>query len=388
MVIKLNLGFKTYIDEQFNEQDVYECVLPLENMIPRSHEYLLNFLKADLLKVKDLITHAIEKGDRSFTETAFNLLQKVHPYLDKEFAAIYINKEIYKIASKDGRESGKETKTKFVKACLSEPGSEESTLDHVRSIIYRDSRGSVSSLIDLQEELNRLVSLYFMDSNPAMAKIPLPVRAGLYGLVSINPRGLVPDSEPKFMLPESKYVLSYPSDIRLVGAKMDFEEGFAAKVYNAINSIDHYSDKIPEILENLVNSVHCDDRSGDYTEYTINFLEDLLWLDVYLMASDNIRLRKCAKCGKIYAVTMDSDFSPYCDYPDKKGNSCRKQAVRKELVSNISRNYTRAYKRHFSRVANGKETQDELNAWMDKMRVLKSKVLSGEITLDNYILNL
>lgn len=106
------------------------------------------------------------------------------------------------------------------------------------------------------------------------------------------------------------------------------------------------------------------------TRYQYGDLSGYLVEELYALIQLNVRVKKCARCGK-YFITKGNYATEYCDrIITGEKFSCKKLAAmqtRKEKVDSnpILQEYQRAYKRMYARVSGRKLSKNDFKEWAD-----------------------
>ena len=360
--ITLNLGYKT------SGNDVWEDIVTKDALIPSDHRYLNSFLTYDYSEVESMVNTAVRYGEKDDAEFAKKLLMESHPYFTEDRAAWYVNRSIADIAWND-------PDIQDPNACLEAVG--------VKSDIYSDSEywlgqndRTASSLSEKQYDAKYKVALLLDDTNPEFAKTPMPVRAGIYGLVSGRP-----DFSPEVITVESKYILPFSESMNPLKATMDFYGDFAAKVYESVNLLTEDMSVIPEGLRPILDTTKAGDEEPRI-EYMVKSLEGLIDIEIYLLLTEGTRLKRCKKCGRYYPVSV---LNPgYCNIMDSTGTSCLSEYMQNNYAEALHGIYTQAYRTMHARLRKGKISKEELDIWRHKAKDITSKVYECKIAVGDY----
>lgn len=377
--MRTELDFGILIDK---EGEPFPSVASLETFIPEDHRYLLRFLQTDLENIRVQIQRGIEEQDASMIKQARDALLDAHPFmrLDISIPNAYVNSELAR-ASWEGK-APLITPENFERLGIF-TDQQSRNLDDYLIVSDKDGYGSVRSLKDYQDNLKYITFIILDQSNPHYRNVPQDTRFGIYGLISTNAQG----GDPEIRIPASRIVLSRPKAFDTVRAYMDFEEGYAEKVYDAVDSLIRNPTANSEVLDRIIASVNGQENTEACEMYTIPYLESLFDLEVYQMIRDRIRMGTCATCGKYFTYREDSDEieKTYCDTEKEGGRlSCRAKARESMLGKNLSAVYTRTYRTLFARMSNGKMTKAELDEWRETAKQSRGKAIRGEITMEEY----
>lgn len=352
--------------------DVFEEVVDMSRYIPDDHRYLDLFLSSDISGIEGLLNEAAAVGDREPVIMAADRLLTVHRYFENpERVHSYINRSLAQIIWPD--KTIRDTDDSFASLAIFDEGMDT---DPGYWISMGGDRGTVQGLARLHGDLKIMVPLIFDDSS-GLADYPQQVRNGLYGLMYGSP-----SLRPEIKLVSGRTVLPSPKSMGPLRAAMDFDENFAEKVCSAVIQLSDGSAAVPPALKAVLDSISDTGDVESWTEYDTPYLEDVLRLEISLMAKDGTRLKKCASCGRYFPVTDNNDS--YCNIPDAKGDSCFLRHYREQLKKTADFIYRQAYRAHFARVKAGKETEEYLAFWRERAKALRADVASGKLTPDEY----
>ena len=102
-----------------------------------------------------------------------------------------------------------------------------------------------------------------------------------------------------------------------------------------------------------------------------------------------IKVKKCNNCGRDF-ISIRNNQVDYCDrVVSSNGKTCRQiGATRvyqiKQNENPIIKEYNKAYKTHSARVRYGITTKEDFRQWSEKARELRSKCLSGEMSVEDF----
>ncbi len=177
-------------------------------------------------------------------------------------------------------------------------------------------------------------------------------------------------------------VLEVPGSMGVLRATMDFNEKLQETVYTSVDKILNGNNEVPEDLRSLLDRIGDADESEGFLEYDTPYLEDVLQLEISLMAASGTRLKRCLSCGRFFPVSQESSL--YCNIPDNDGSSCLIRYRTKQMKESVNAIYTQAYRTRFARMKAGKETKETLNEWRNTAKRMKGDVFSGKLSPEEY----
>jgi len=159
------------------------------------------------------------------------------------------------------------------------------------------------------------------------------------------------------------------------------------KLNNVNILLDGIPTNIAEHLSLAVESAKLQTPSEVYTEYRIDSLQQLLYLEIATMIQSGTMIRRCRRCGKYFVVTNHK--IAYCNRVDESGLCCSsvgsQQNYQKRLESDEAlKIYNRAYKTHYARVKKGSMSQDAFRLWYDEAKSKLAKVRIGKLDLSDF----
>lgn len=124
-----------------------------------------------------------------------------------------------------------------------------------------------------------------------------------------------------------------------------------------------------------------------YEIYEISNLYQLLYLEVWSMVQDKVKIRKCRHCGKYFVVANRRIV--YCDRVDESGMRCSaagyQEAFQKKMEDDEPLQiYHRAYKTHHARVRKGRMSKEAFQLWCDEAKLKLEKARAGELDIAHF----
>lgn len=135
----------------------------------------------------------------------------------------------------------------------------------------------------------------------------------------------------------------------------------------------------PQITNDLIDSVKCLKIRSEQL-YATYSLENIIGIEFQKMLEANIKIKKCANCGK-YFILKGEYRTDYCDnIPEGKKLTCKKIAAINARKNKIKQNpilseYEKAYKRNYARVANHKMTNEDFRLWVDQASIKRDQTV-------------
>lgn len=124
--------------------------------------------------------------------------------------------------------------------------------------------------------------------------------------------------------------------------------------------------------------------------YVCSSIEDMLELELTKMLEQNVRFRKCKRCGKYFIMKGNYD-TQYCDrVAEGETRTCQQLAALENYKAKIADNqavhiYNKYYKRYAARVRVRQLKEDEFNRWRYQAITKRNECNDGKITPEEYI---
>lgn len=124
-----------------------------------------------------------------------------------------------------------------------------------------------------------------------------------------------------------------------------------------------------------------------YETYEISSLYQLLYLEVWSMVQDKVKIRKCRRCGKYFVVPNRK--TAYCNRTDESGVCCSVVGSRQSFQKKMEKDgplriYTRAYKTHHARVMKRTMSKDAFRIWCDEARLRLERARAGKLDITQF----
>lgn len=168
------------------------------------------------------------------------------------------------------------------------------------------------------------------------------------------------------------------------------------KIINALKNLDFsptdeqkefaekYGIKVNTLLFTLQHHMFISAR------YVCCSIKDMLELELTKMLEQNVRFRKCKRCGKYFIMKGNYD-TRYCDrIAEGETRTCQQLAALENYKAKIADNkavpiYNKYYKRYAARVRVHQLKEDEFNKWRYQAITKRDECNDGKITPEEYI---
>ena len=124
--------------------------------------------------------------------------------------------------------------------------------------------------------------------------------------------------------------------------------------------------------------------------YRFSSTEDILELELSKMLENDIRFRKCKRCGKYFIMKGNYD-TRFCDrVADGETRSCQELAAQENYKKKMAENkalpiYSKYYKRYAARVKGRQIKESDFKKWKYEALVKRDECTAGQITAEEYI---
>ena len=136
---------------------------------------------------------------------------------------------------------------------------------------------------------------------------------------------------------------------------------------------------------------HCLRRTHRLTQrYRFSSTEEMLELELSKMLENDIRFRKCKRCGKYFIMKGNYD-TRYCDkIADGETRSCQELAAQENYKKKMAEDealpiYSKYYKRYAARVKVRQIKEADFKKWRYEALVKRDECSAGTITPEEYI---
>lgn len=126
------------------------------------------------------------------------------------------------------------------------------------------------------------------------------------------------------------------------------------------------------------------------SRYKFSSTEDILELELSKMLENDIRFRKCKRCGKYFIMKGNYD-TRFCDrIADGETRSCQELAAQENYKKKMAENaalpiYSKYYKRYAARVKVRQIKEADFKKWKYEALVKRGECTAGQITAEEYI---
>lgn len=126
------------------------------------------------------------------------------------------------------------------------------------------------------------------------------------------------------------------------------------------------------------------------SRYSFASTKEILELELSKMIENDIRFRKCKRCGKYFIMKRNYDMR-YCDRTAKgETRSCQELAAQENYKKKMAENkalpiYSKYYKRYAARVKVRQIKEDDFKKWKYEALVKRDECSAGTITTEEYI---
>ena len=124
-------------------------------------------------------------------------------------------------------------------------------------------------------------------------------------------------------------------------------------------------------------------------QYDVSTAAEMLELEFTKMLEENIRFRKCKRCGKYFIMKGNYDTN-YCDrIADGSTRTCQELAAIENYKTKTADNkaialYNKYYKRYSARVKVRQIKEGDFKAWKYQALTKRDECIDGKITVEEY----
>ncbi len=124
-------------------------------------------------------------------------------------------------------------------------------------------------------------------------------------------------------------------------------------------------------------------------QYDVSTAAEMLELEFTKMLEENIRFRKCKRCGKYFIMKGNYDTN-YCDrIADGSTRTCQELAAIENYKTKTADNkaialYNKYYKRYSARVKVRQIKEGDFKAWKYQALTKRNECIDGKITVEEY----
>lgn len=166
-------------------------------------------------------------------------------------------------------------------------------------------------------------------------------------------------------MPIEEFVVRVNQKISLTEQHQEFAQRYGLKSNDLINQL-----RFPHFIN---------------IEYEFRTTADILELEFTKMLEQDVRFRKCKRCGRYFIMKGNYD-TKYCDrVMPGETQTCQTLAAQENYRKKVAGDaalpiYSKYYKRYAARVRAGKITEDDLRKWKYKAMTKRDECSNGQIT--------
>jgi len=403
--VLLKIGF--YFDEETGYEEI---IYPAHILVPDTHQYLLDFLGADLSCLESAAADYLSRMDfahplqspipgKAVLAPLVSCFERLHPIYKhaKSTALVEINRAlIQRIAYRLSRECkepvDKERFITLIKTVCDERYIGEEWLDiyleyATQKRVATDSEMDepiFDELDETQRTMKLLAYIVFDCTNQQFASVPVEKRAAVYCALfhaEYNP----------LMTITSEMNISAPTDIRQMIARIDFagpgdpDEDFYSRL---VNLVDEKDAPLPGALVEMMDVAKKDDQDLVVEIYDTMNLRLLFSYEIMMMIKNQVRVKRCKNCQGYFVI--DKPKVEYCNRivagETKPCNEIGKARVYQKKIEADAPTlcYRRAYKTHYARIKSGRLSKGEFSTWAAEASDKLAQVKNGQLSLGGF----
>lgn len=326
---------KNVIEIKYGTDRTYEC--PMEELIPKQHDYLFAFLNSR--SFVDGIADSIEKEQKGLSKTSTKIIKditEIHPFFQKipdAASAVFYNS----VRTDTGHTSGTTIK-------------------------------NISRTLD---DACFFINLILKNTGTDSTQISGSIKDTMFNIISGSRSVTVPVS----------YSMDMDDPGRSMAEVAEIDNEFKKRL---IKGIKHAADSEDpgDIWTSAIDRTDRDLPSVITKTYHIISFEELIMFELYLMAENDVQVKKCIRCGRLFPVTADGQ--QYCNFTSDGKLTCLEQSKPKITAHKMSLIYSNGYRTHFARVRAGTETKEELKDWMTEAKKVKREYFARGASAEEY----
>lgn len=245
-----------------------------------------------------------------------------------------------------------------------------------------------SNEIETQREIYNMLYFLLDIAAPGLDALTTPQRIWLYGnIMSSSGAGVTVPKKFFFRCP-TLYRAGQDYS-QAVERNQELDDKFSS-LY-ALSKLNVGRDGIPADMEETFRSAIEYERTitvdKPHEEYRINSLRQLLYLEVWSMVQNKVKIRKCRHCGKYFVAATRRIV--YCDRVDESGIRCSAvgyhEAFQKKMEDDEPLQiYNRAYKTHHARVRKGTMSKENFQLWCIEAKERMERARAGELDIAQF----
>lgn len=422
--------------------DIFPLVFPMESLIPSTHTHLFHFMDYDLFLLEEPLKRYLSclsddsAPDKKLCAVIIRNLREMHPFflLSPDNVQSFLNLTFADFIRRNFPESDLVAQREMLdKVAIKRYAIDSSAEEVIPELCQLPAKDHiVEDLFELQDRMRRLVFFTLDDSNESLAKLPTSRRLALYSLAYseeslayvIAEFGIQPsDKMRKYVLRHDFVELSDKEEMVQDGQKEGWgtseevlaeEEKNRLKVKQALDALYWKPDSpmSPALREMMLATDDVKDQST--ITYEINSFSNLLDLEVYRMITEETHLHRCKTCHK-YFIPAKSDqiecnecvasqsgdsgadkaavvnstssaeaVSSAIPVSSPAASSKRTRQKKQQSQNPCYDSYRKRYKTLFARIASGKLTKENFEAWKAEALDKLDQVGAGTMAADDY----
>jgi hypothetical protein len=385
----LNLGMV------FDYNNTDYVIVKEEKMIPKTHEYLFRFLEADISRIETYAQSYLGcidaehpensvTGDATILQRMMEELFAIHPFfatvpanasaeINAAFAG-YIKKQFL---------DNEELQIRLLSLLCTDQYLGVKNVEHWLEMAPLMEDHVFGSLFHLQKSISTWIFMTLDNTNPDLAKLSSKSRIGLYGL-------LYSGEYMPILKSHMELNILRPQSFSGFGAGLDFDEKATFAVYESISKMQSTPAlPAPDCIQALLTAAEQITEDCERRTYVTETLEDLLKLEVYGMAREDIRIKRCKNCGRYFI--LEKGNLEYCDRiaagetkPCSEIGKTRTYEQRITGGNSAMALYRKAYKTHFARIKSGSMTREEFDLWKAEATEKRKLAESSKLDFNEY----
>lgn len=253
----------------------------------------------------------------------------------------------------------------------------------------REKPTGFSREIQTQTAASNMLYLILDISVPELKHLTLPQRAWIHSIIF-----QMEYHQPAFSIPVQNSFyrpLQFRSGNRISGMEQARKiEDILGPLYHLSNTNIGHNGIPADMMGHFSLAVELAKSQATvelYSEYQVNNLQALLYLEIMDMIQNSTMIRKCRRCGKYFVA--NSRKVAYCDRVDMSGACCSsvgsQQNYQKKLENDEAlKIYNRAYKTHYARVKKGTMGNEDFRLWYDEAKSKLAEVRNGNLNISDF----
>ena len=365
-------------------------ILPEEQIIPQTHEYLFHFLDADLSRLEAYAKNylscldSVEEADKTVLQRIREELVALHPFFRFCPANVtdIINRTLASYIVGHFPGDSERQKTAMARVFDTKNLLLPDVADWLEDARSSESEWIFADLKTLQERIRQWVFLALDNTNPDLARLTGAQRNALYCLVYGD------DYTPLLDLTVQKN-MQLPYSARAMRIGMDFDEDHRQEILQGCGKMQKDPAVTPDCIMELIREAEKMAEGCEMHTYIVRSLEDLLKYEVYNMTQAEKRIKRCKNCGRYFVI--DKGNVEYCDrIATGETKPCSEIGKSRTYEQKIAKGgtamalYRKAYKTHFARIRSGTMTKEQFEIWKGEATVKRLFVESGDMSMDEY----